>query len=96
MRTVNRRIAKLENRYWIADGKRRSLLFVVCKAGCGLALDMETCSQILSECGFLPTGPVGLVNLCGIPDDLNAEELETILREEGAGLGFPRSESHGG
>jgi hypothetical protein len=85
MRTVTRRIAKLEDRLWVGDAQQRSLLFVVAKAGWGLALDMATCAQILRECGFVPTGPIGLVNLCGIPDDLNAEELETFLREEGPG-----------
>ena len=56
----------------------------------GLALDLNTCSQILRECGFLPAGPIGLVNFLGIPDGLNAAELETYLREAGTGLRFPR------
>jgi predicted P-loop ATPase len=36
------------------------------------------------ESGFLPTGPVGVVNLGQIPDGLNAEELERLLRKDGA------------
>ena len=32
-------------------------LLVVGKARWGLALDQDTCIQILGECGFLPTGP---------------------------------------
>ena len=84
MRTVTRRIAKLEDRFWIENGKRQCTLLVLCQAGWGLALDRDRCIQILRECGFLPTGPVGLVNLCEIPDGLNAAELEKYLREYGA------------
>src|SRR4029077_11465518 len=52
--------------------------------------------QILSECGFLPTGPVGLVNLGQIPDGLNAEELERFLRKHGAEIrGFRGTQVHG-
>src|SRR5260370_935190 len=83
MKTIDGRIRKLEDRLWIGDGKPRILL-VLCKAGWGLALDRDRCIQILGECGFLPTGPVGLVNLAQIPDGLNAEELERHLREDGA------------
>src|SRR6266700_6262128 len=46
------------------------------------AIHQDRCIQMLGECGFLPAGPVGLVNLCGIPDGLNAEELERYLRED--------------
>ena len=83
MKTIDGRIRKLEDRFWPGNGKP-PLLLVVCKAGWGLALDQDRCIQILGECGFLPTGPVGLVNLCQIPDGLNAEELERYLREDGA------------
>src|SRR6266581_8154320 len=83
MRTVTRRIGKLEDRFWLGNGKL-PLLLVFCRAGWGLALDKDRCIHILSECGFLPTGQVGLVNLCQIPDGLNAEELERYLRENGA------------
>ena len=48
------------------------------------ALDMDTCLGILGECGFLPTGRIGVVNLLHIPFDLSAEELERFLREKGA------------
>jgi hypothetical protein len=86
MRTVTRRIAKLEDHFGTATGKPLVLL-VVCKAGWGLALDRERCIEILRECGFLPTGgAVGLVNLGQIPDGLNAQELERYLREHGAAL----------
>jgi hypothetical protein len=66
-----------------AAGKS-GILLVACRAGWGLALDEETCIRILGECGFLPTGPIGIVNLCDIPDGLNGEETERFLRESGA------------
>ena len=83
IRTVTRRIAKLEDRFSPTEGKPQ-LLLVVCHAGWGLALDMDTCLGILGECGFLPTGRIGVVNLLHIPFDLSAEELERFLREKGA------------
>jgi hypothetical protein len=67
-----------------------------------LALELQEiqdrCLQILRECGFLPTGPgFGLVNLCQIPDGLNADELERFLREDGAETrGFRGAQDHGG
>ncbi len=64
----------------------REFYLVVCKTGWGLALDMDTCVQILDECGSLPTGPVGLVSLLGIPEGLNAGHTERFLRENGAAL----------
>ena len=85
MRTVARRIAKLENRFWPAAGEP-GFLVVVCRAGWGLALDMDTCVGILVECGFLPTSHAGfrLVNLSGIQFGMSAGELESFLREKGA------------
>ena len=95
MKTIDTRIRKLEDRFWPGNGKP-PLLLVVCQAGWGLALDQDRCNQILGECGFLPTGPVGLVNLCQIPDGLNAEELERFLREDGAETrGFHGAQNHG-
>jgi hypothetical protein len=96
MRTVARRIAKLEDRFWPGKGKPQ-LLLVVTAAGRVLALDQERCIQILRECGSLPTGPVGLVNLGEIPDGLNAEELEKFLRKDGAEIcGLRSAQNHGG
>jgi len=70
---------------------------VACKAGWGLALDQDTCIEILGECGFLPTAPIGVVNLLEIPDGLNAEELERLLREKGAETrGFHGVPNHSG
>ena len=55
-----------------------------------LALDEGTCTQILDECGFLPTRGLGVVNLCEIPDGLNTGELQRYLREHGAELRLGR------
>jgi hypothetical protein len=96
MRTVVRRIAKLEDRFWPGRGKP-PLLLVVTAAGKVLALDPDRCIQILRECGFLPTGPVGLVNLGEIPDGLDAEELERFLRKDGAQIcGLRSAQDHDG
>jgi hypothetical protein len=73
------------------------LLLVMTAAGRVLALDQDRCIQILRESGFLPTGPVGLVNLGEIPDSLNAEELERYLRKDGAEIcGLRGAQNHGG
>jgi hypothetical protein len=96
MRTVARRIAKLEDRFLPGNGKPQ-LLLVVTAAGKALALDQDRCIQILRECGFLPTGPVGLVNLGEIPNGLNAEELERFLRKDGEEIcGLRSVQNHGG
>jgi len=83
MRTVTSRIGKLEDRFRPRNGKP-PLLLIVTAAEKRLALDQYRCVQILRECGFLPTGPVGLVNLAEIPAGLDVEELERYLREHGA------------
>jgi hypothetical protein len=99
MNTMNRRVRKLEDRLWIGDGKRQRLLVIVCQAGLALALDKDRCIQILDACGFLPTGPMGIVDLGQIPDGLNAEGLERYLRKDGAktcGLRGMTSENRSG
>jgi hypothetical protein len=96
MRTVARRIAKLEDQFGTAAGKPQ-LLLVVTAAGKALALDQDRCIQILRECGHLPTGPAGVVNLGEIPDSLNPEELERFLRKDGADVcGLRSAHNHGG
>jgi hypothetical protein len=83
MNAVARRIDKLEERFGTADGKPR-ILVVVTRGGAGLALDQDTCIEILDGCGFLPARGVGVVDLGKIPNGLNAEGLETFLRENAA------------
>jgi hypothetical protein len=97
MRTVTRRIGKLEDTFRPGNGKPL-LLLVVTAAEKRLALDQDRCTQILGECGFLPTGvPVGVVNLAVIPHGLDAGELERFLREHGAETrGINGAQNHGG
>jgi hypothetical protein len=83
VKAIARRLRRLEDQFGPADGKPRHLL-VVCNAGWGLALDRDTCIQVLDECGFLPAHGLGLVNLGEIPEGLNAEETERFLRENAA------------
>jgi hypothetical protein len=96
MKAISKRLGKLENRFGLGP-ETEPILLVLCQAGWGLALDKDRCIQIIRECGFLPIGPVGLVNLCQIPDGLNATELERYLRENGAETrGFRGAQNHGG
>jgi hypothetical protein len=82
MRAVVRRIDRLEDQFGSAAGKpRRCILLVVCEAGWE---NQDPYMQILRESGFLPTGPIGLVNFCNITAGMNAEETERFLREKGA------------
>ena len=65
-------------------GKPR-ILMILSHSGWGLALDQDTCIQILGEGGFLPTGAgIGTVNLLDVPMDLSPSELRKYLREHGA------------
>ena len=84
MKAFDSRIRRLQDRLCPDNGQPQRL-WVLIKPGYGLALDQDRCIHILEECGFLPTGRFGVVNLCGIPDGLNAEELENYLRRNGAG-----------
>jgi len=82
MTTMTRRLCKLEDQFGTGSRNPR-LLLVACKAGWGLALDMDTCIQVLGECGCLPAGPVCLVNFLDIPEGLNAQQTERYLLENG-------------
>ena len=89
MTTITKRIAKLEDQFGTA-GRTPQILHLVCRAGWGLALDQDACVEMLGECGFLPTGPgFGLVNLCYIPDGLNAGATERFLRGKGMDICSP-------
>jgi hypothetical protein len=96
VRTIARRLQKLERGSGV-DPESEQLLVVVTAADRGLALDQDRCVQILRESGFLPTGPVGVVNLGDIPKGLNANELERFLRKHGAETrGLRSAQYHGG
>ena len=79
MKIIHSRLRRLENQFGVVDEKQRILL-VVCEAGCG---DQDASIQILRECGFLPTGPIGLVDLFKIPVGLSGAEADRFLRERG-------------
>ena len=83
MKAIGNRIRKLETRLFPDNGQPQRLWFTIL-ARCKLALDPDRCTQILQECGFLPTDRFGVLNFCGIPDGLNAKELEQFLRRNGA------------
>jgi len=85
MKTLTRRLCKLEDQFGIGSGKPQ-LLVVLCRSGQGLALGSDRCIQVLRECGSLRAGPIGVVNLGNIPQGLNAEQTEKFLRENGASL----------
>ena len=94
MKTVDSRIRKLEDRLFPDNGQPQRL-WVAIQAGYGLALDLDKCIQILGECGFLPAGRFGVLNFLGIPDGLNAKELEQFLRRNGAETcGFGGNQVH--
>jgi|HubBroStandDraft_6_1064221.scaffolds.fasta_scaffold921755_2 hypothetical protein len=79
MKAISRRIRWLEHRSASARGV--DLLVVVSRVG--LALDADTCVQILSESGFVPTFGIRVVNLSNIPPGLNSSETKTYLQNNG-------------
>ena len=83
MKAISKRLCKLENGLGLGPGTEQKL-WMVTTVGRQLALDQDTCVEILRKCGFLPTDRFGVVNLGNIPDGLNAKETERFLREKGA------------
>jgi hypothetical protein len=86
MRTVERRISRLEDRFAPHQDEEPVLTVIVSRAGRELALDNDACIQILREGGFLRGPSVRVVRLGDIPDGLNAADLEKFLRENGPRL----------
>jgi hypothetical protein len=84
MKAIGNRIRRLQGRLCPDIGQPQRL-WVTLLAGREFALDLDRCTEILGECGFLPSTRFGVVNLCGIPDGLNAKELEQFLRKNDAG-----------
>ena len=89
MKTVIRRIARLEDQFGTADG-RPQILLTISRAGCGPALDGDRWVEILRETGSLPTGRIGVLSFLNVPSDLNAEETEKYLREHADEICDPR------
>ena len=83
MKAIDSRIRRLQHQLCPDHGQPKRLWFLI-QAGCELALDLDRCTEILDECGFLPTEHCGVVNFLGIPYGLNAKDLETFLRKNGA------------
>ena len=88
MKSVNRRIGKLEESFGVS--KKGRLLVIVSLSSLRLALDEDRCIQILDECGFLQRSGIAMAFLSRIPDELNASETEKFLRTEGAKICGPR------
>ena len=86
MKAIDRRIRRLQGRLCPDNGQQR-LWFMNLVNG-ELALDLDRCAEILDECGFLPKGRFCIVNLCGVPDGLNAKQLEKYLRTNGTKTGY--------
>jgi hypothetical protein len=58
---------------------------ILIQAGATFSLSTRRCAEILRESGFLPArAAMSLLNLCGVPDDLDAGALERYLRQHGA------------
>ncbi len=95
MKAIASRIRRLQQRL-CPDGGQEQRLWFTSVTGCELVLDLDRCAEILDECGFLPKGRFCVVNLCGIPDGLNARELENYLRTNGTQApGFGGDQEHG-
>jgi hypothetical protein len=96
MKAIDSRIRRLQDRLCPENGQPQCL-WVAIRPSYGPALDLDKCVQILGEGGFLPTGRFGCLNFLGIPEGLNARELEQFLRKNGAETcGFGGNQKQGG
>ena len=86
MRTVDRRISRLEDRFAPHQDKEPVLIVVVNRVDRELALDNDACVQILREGGFLRGPSVRVVRFERVPEGLDAPNLEKFLRENGSRL----------
>jgi len=82
MKAIDSRIRRLEGLLF-ADNGQPQRIWVTIHPGCELALNLDRCVDILREGGFLPSSRFGVLDFCGIPQGLNAKELETFLRKNG-------------
>jgi hypothetical protein len=83
MNAIRKRLCKIENQLGVGSGIEHKL-WVIIMAGQELAIDTDSCIEILRECDFLPSARFGVVNLGVIPEGLNANDTERFLRERGA------------
>jgi hypothetical protein len=82
MKAIDSRIRRLQHQLCPDHGQEQRL-WVAVIVGREFALDQDRCIEILDECGFLPKTRFGVLSFCGIPDGLNAKELENYLRRNG-------------
>jgi hypothetical protein len=85
MRSVVGRVSRLEQQF-AALADPEPLLVVVKRMDRRLALDSETCVQILRESGYFRGSGIRVVSLGKVPDGLDAAQLERFLRENGASI----------
>jgi hypothetical protein len=80
MKTIDRRLSKLEHRFGIANTKT-TYVVVLMDAGSELGTAQEAYIKMLQETEVLHPGTFGVVDLRQIPDGRNAEETERFVRE---------------
>ena len=96
MKAIDSRIRRLRQQL-CPDGGQEQRIWVTTLVGREFALDQDRCIEILGECGFLPKTRFGVLSFCGIPDGLNAKELEQFLRRNGVETcGFDGHQKHVG
>jgi hypothetical protein len=83
MKSIYSRIRRLQHQLCPNGGQEQSIWLTVL-FGQEFALDTDRCVEILQECGFVPSMHFLVLYFCGIPDGLNARELEQYLRKNGA------------
>jgi hypothetical protein len=81
MKTIDRRLGKLERRFGIA---RNGPIYLLILTDRDLESVEDAYVKILDEAGFLPNSGIGVVDFTVIPRGLNAEEEEKFVRENGA------------
>jgi hypothetical protein len=90
MKSLDRRIDKLEERFGVS--KKHRLLVIISVSG--QALDSKRCIQILDESGFVRSSGLTVVRFLDLPDGLDERETERFLRDEGHKItGFQAVES---
>ena len=83
MKAIDSRIRRLQQQLCPDEGQPKRI-WVTVLAGQQFALDQDRCIEILRDGGFLPSSRFVVLHFCGIPDGLNAKELEQYLRRNGA------------
>ena len=83
MKAITNRIRRLQQQLCPDQGQEQRI-WVVSIHGQEFALDNNRCVEIPRECGFLPPTRWLVLYFGGIPDSLNAKELERYLRKNGA------------